>query len=208
MKYKSIADLPASVSDLSLIQKSKVLKIANGLITSGQSPESAILKASKDVFNMGRVKTAIQKDAKPMAVIKDADEEMISYEVIYEPNVKDAHGEWMSPETIIKGKDNFDAARAAGLVKENLFHIVETDAFTIEKTWIQEEFDVVVIGSEEVIKAGTWVAKVKYNDPELWLLKKANAVGGLSIQCSGFTDEETGEITGLDFGIELAEENE
>lgn len=208
MKYKSIADLPASVSDLSLIQKSKVLKIANGLITSGLSPESAIEKASKDVLHIGPVKTAIQKDAKPVAVIKDADEQMISYEVIYEPNTKDAHGEWMSPDTIAKGKDNFDAARAAGLVKENLFHIVETDAFTIEKTWIQQEFDVVVIGSEQIIKAGTWVAKVKYNDPELWLLKKANAVGGLSIQCSGFTNEETGEITGLDFGIELAEENE
>lgn len=206
MKYKSIADLPASVSNLSLIQKSKVLKIANGLIGSGQSPDNAIEKACKDILHIDLVKTAIQKDAKPVAVIKDADEQMISYEVIYEPNSKDAHGEWMSSDTILKGKDNFDAARAAGLVKENLFHIVETDAFTIEKTWIQEEFDVVVIGSEQVIKAGTWVAKVKYNDPELWLLKKANAVGGLSIQCSGFTDEETGEITGLDFGIELVTE--
>lgn len=208
MKYKSIADLPASVSDLSLVQKSKVLKIANGLIDSGQSPEVAIEKASKEALRVGRAKTAIQKDAKSVSVIKDSDEQMISYEVIYEPNAKDAHGEWMSPETIVKGKENFDAARAAGLVKENLFHIVETDAFTIEKTWIQEEFDVVVIGSEQIIKAGTWVAKVKYNDPELWLLKKANAVGGLSIQCSGFTDEVTGEITGLDFGIELAEEDE
>ena len=208
MKYKSIADLPASVSDLSLVQKSKVLKIAYGLIDSGQSPEAAIKKASKDVLHVGLAKTAIQKDAKSVSVIKDTDEQMISYEVIYEPNAKDAHGEWMSPETIVKGKENFDAARAAGLVKENLFHIAETDAFTIEKTWIQEEFDVVVIGSEQVIKAGTWVAKVKYNDPELWLLKKANAVGGLSIQCSGFTDEVTGEITGLDFGIELAEEDE
>lgn len=206
MKYKSIADLPASVSNLSLIQKSKVLKTANGLIDSGQSPDAAIEKAAKDVLHVGRVKTAIQKDAKSVSVIKDADEQMISYEVIYEPDSKDAHGEWMSADTIVKGKDNFDAARAAGLVKENLFHVVETDAFTIEKTWIQEEFDVVVIGSEQLIKAGTWVAKVKYNDPELWLLKKANAVGGLSIQCSGSTNKETGEITGLDFGIELAEE--
>lgn len=208
MKYSSIADLPASVSNLSLIQKSKVLVLANGLIDSGLSPEASIEKASKDVLHVGLKKTAIQKNAKPVSVVKDAGEQMISYEVIYEPNTRDAHGEWMSPETIVKGKESFDAARAAGLVKENLFHIVETDAFTIEKTWIQEEFDVVVIGSEQIIKAGTWVAKVKYNDPELWLLKKANAVGGLSIQCSGYTDKETGEITGLDFGIEIAEENE
>lgn len=208
MKYKSIADLPASVSGLSLVQKSKVLKIANGLIDSGQSPEAAIEKASKDALHVGIEKAAIQKGTKTVSVVKDSGEQMISYEVIYEPNALDAHGEWMSADTIVKAKINFDKAREAGLVKENLFHIVETDAFTIEKTWIQEEIDVVVIGSEQVIKAGTWVAKVKYNDPELWLLKKANAVGGLSIQCSGYTDEETGEITGLDFGIELEEDDE
>lgn len=199
MKYKSIADLPASVSHLSLIQKSKILKIANGLIDSGLSQEDSLEKASRDVLHASLTKRAIQDNA---------EEERISYEVIYEPDVKDAHGEWMSAETIRKGKDNFDAARTAGLVKENLFHMVETDSFTIEKTWIQEEFGVVVIDSQQVIKAGTWVAKVKYNDPELWLLKKANAVGGLSIQCSGVTNTETGEITNLDFGIELAEEDE
>ena len=50
MKYSSIADLPASVSNLSLIQKSKVLVLANGLIDSSLSPEAAIEKASKDVL--------------------------------------------------------------------------------------------------------------------------------------------------------------
>ena len=206
MKYSSIADLPASVSNLSLIQKSKVLVLANGLIDSGLSPEAAIEKASKDVLHVGLKKTAIQKNAKPVSVVKDAGEQMISYEVIYEPNTRDAHGEWMSPETIVKGKESFDAARAAGLVKENLFHIVETDAFTIEKTWIQEEFDVVVIGTEQVIKAGSWVAKVKYNNPELWEAKKAGIVGGLSIQATGNVDEETGEITNVNFGISVVEE--
>ena len=29
-------------------------------------------------------------------------EEMVSYEVVYEPNVKDAHGEWMSEKPFKK----------------------------------------------------------------------------------------------------------
>lgn len=207
MKYSSITDLPASVSNLSLIQKSKALIIANGLIDSGLSPEAAIEKASKDILNMN-VKTEIQKEASVVSVQKDADEQMISYEVIYEPDAKDAHGEWMSAETIAKAKISFDKAHEAGIVKENLFHMIETDSFTIEKTWIQEEIDVVVIGTEQVIKAGTWVAKVKYNDPVLWDLKKSNVVGGLSIQCSGAINKETGEISDVDFGVEYVEEEE
>lgn len=207
MKYSSITDLPASVSNLSLIQKSKALIIANGLIDSGLSPEAAIEKASKDILNMN-VKTEIQKEASVVSVQKDADEQMISYEVIYEPDAKDAHGEWMSAETIAKAKISFDKAHEAGIVKENLFHMIETDSFTIEKTWIQEEIDVVVIGTEQVIKAGTWVAKVKYNDPVLWDLKKSNVVGGLSIQCSGAINKETGEIRDVDFGVEYVEEEE
>ena len=140
MKYTSIADLPASVSDLSLVQKSKVLNIANGLIASGQSPEAAIEKASKDILKVN-VKTEINKSTSVVSIQKDADEQMISYEVIYEPDAKDAHGEWMSAETIVKAKESFDKAHEAGIVKENLFHMIETDSFTIEKTWIQEEFD-------------------------------------------------------------------
>ncbi|AKJ74503.1 hypothetical protein SP19_12 [Salmonella phage 19] len=76
MKYTSIADLPASVSDLSLVQKSKVLNIANGLIDSGQSPEAAIEKASKDVLNVN-VKTEINKSTSVVSVQKDAGEQMI-----------------------------------------------------------------------------------------------------------------------------------
>lgn len=204
MKYQSIADLPASVSDLSLVQKSKVLNIANGLIDSGQSPEAALEKASKDVLNL----QVINKSASVVDIQKDSGDQMISYEVIYEPDAKDAHGEWMSAETIKKAKESFDKAQEAGIVKENLFHMIETDTFTIEKTWLQEEFDVVVIGTEQVIKAGTWVAKVKYNDPVLWDLKKNNVVGGLSIQCSGIVNKETGEITNADFGVEYVEDED
>ena len=127
------------------------------------------------------------------------DEEMVSYEVIYEPFTKDAHGEWMSDKTIEKAMENFNKNLQAGVVQPNLFHLKDTEAFTIESTWIQKELDVQVVQTGEVIKAGTWVAKIKYNDADLWQLKKAGIVGGVSIGASGVINQETGEITNVKF---------
>lgn len=148
-------------------------------------------------------------DVLPVKIIKSSEsittDQMISYEVVYEPNVKDAHGEWMTADTIKEGRDNFEKNLQAGNVKENLFHLSPTTDFTIEKTWIQEEFDVVVLGTDQKITAGSWVAKIKYNSEELWSLKKAGIVGGLSIQCSGYISDD-GEITGLNFDPEEIED--
>lgn len=126
-------------------------------------------------------------------------EEMISYEVVYEPNVKDSHGQWMTAETLEKASENFNKNLEDGIVKANLFHLTDTDSFTIESTWIHKEFDVVVSETNEPIKAGTWIAKIKYNDPDLWELKKSGVIGGLSIGCKGVVNEETGEITEVTF---------
>lgn len=127
------------------------------------------------------------------------DEEMVSYEVIYEPFTKDAHGEWMSDVTIQKACDNFNKNLEAGIVQPNLFHLKNTEAFTIESTWIQKELDVKVIQTDEIIKAGTWVAKLKYNDADLWQLKKSGVVGGVSISGMGTVNQTTGEITNVKF---------
>lgn len=124
---------------------------------------------------------------------------MISYEVVYEPDTLDAHGEWMSQETVIDACENFNLNLKKGNVSPNLFHLQNTDAFTIEDTWIQKEFDVIVADSQEVIKAGTWVAKLQYNDESLWELKKAGVIGGVSIGATGKVNEETGEITDVSF---------
>ena len=127
------------------------------------------------------------------------DEEMVSYEVIYEPFTKDAHGEWMSDKTIEKAMENFNKNLEKGVVQPNLFHLKNTEAFTIESTWIQKELDVKVIQTDEIIKAGTWVAKLKYNDAELWKLKKSGVVGGVSISGMGTVNQTTGEITNVKF---------
>ena len=127
------------------------------------------------------------------------DEEMVSYEVIYEPFTKDAHGEWMSDKTIEKAMENFNKNLEKGIVQPNLFHLKDTEAFTIESTWIQKELDVKVIQTDEIIKAGTWVAKIRYNDADLWQLKKSDVVGGVSIGAVGTINQTTGEITNVKF---------
>ena len=127
------------------------------------------------------------------------DEEMVSYEVIYEPFTKDAHGEWMSDKTIEKAMENFNKNLEKGIVQPNLFHLKDTEAFTIESTWIQKELDVKVIQTDEIIKAGTWVAKIRYNDADLWQLKKSGVVGGVSIGAVGTINQITGEITNVKF---------
>lgn len=132
-------------------------------------------------------------------VVEEVNEEMVSYEVVYEPLVKDAHGEWMSESTIEKACENFNQNLEKGVVNSNLFHLEETDSFTIESTWVQKELDVKVIQTDEVIKAGTWVAKIKYNSEDLWNLKKAGVIGGVSIGGKGKINQKTGEITNVTF---------
>lgn len=127
------------------------------------------------------------------------DEEMVSYEVVYEPLIKDAHGEWMSEVTIEKACENFNQNLKKGVVSSNLFHLEDTNAFTIESTWVQKELDVKVIQTDEVIKAGTWVAKIKYHSEDLWNLKKSGVIGGVSIGGKGVINSVTGEITDVKF---------
>ena len=182
MENITLSDLP-SQTNLTRIQKSRFVKQANDLLNKGYTKAASVQKAVSSVL--------VQKSADK--------EEMISYEVIYEPDTPDAHGEWMSADTISKAKESYDLAVSAGVVKENLFHLDETDAFTIESTWIQPEIDVTVPSTSEIIKAGTWVAKVRYHDSDLWELRKAGIIGGLSIQCGAYVNEETQELTGIDF---------
>lgn len=126
-------------------------------------------------------------------------EQMISYEVVYEPDTKDAHGEWMSADTVEKACTNFKENLEKGVVSPNLFHLKNTETFSIEDTWIHKEFDVTVTETGQPIKAGTWVAKIKYHNADLWELKKSGVVGGVSIGGKGVINKDTGEITDVSF---------
>lgn len=135
-------------------------------------------------------------------------EEMISFEVVYEPDVKDSHGHWASKETLEKACENFNKNLKKGIVKSNLLHVQDTEDFTVEDSWIQKELNVLVEETGEKIKAGTWVAKLKYHNPELWELKKTGVLGGVSIGAMAEVNEETGELTNISFDEALTTEGE
>lgn len=135
----------------------------------------------------------------PTLVVKALDAELMeTIEIVYIPDVKDLHGEWMSKEEIVKGEANFSDNLKSGVVKGNLFHAVDTDKFTIEDSWVTK-MDGTYGKDSTFIAEGTWLAKCKFHDTALWEMKKSNELGGLSFGGRAFVDESTGEITGLSF---------
>ena len=183
------ADLPAV--------KRKVKAAYKKFFPDNDLPE--ILKASEMIDMFSAFIEKFFTKTSDEQVVEEIDEEMVSYEVVYEPLVKDAHGEWMSEATIEKACTNFNKNLEKGIVNPNLFHLKDTDTFTIESTWVQKELDVKVVQTGEIIKAGTWVAKIKYNDESLWNLKKQGILGGVSIGGKGNINQDTGEITNVTF---------
>lgn len=217
MPYKSIKDLPPSTKSLTTKQKHKFMDVVNAMIEEGTEESVAIPVAMREAKKIKKaslnketifskscllnvIKSAISPSSNniPQEILKSSDQ-MISYEVVYEPDIKDAHDQWMSQDTIIKACDNFNKNLAEGNVKPNLFHLSNTELFSIEKTWVQPELDVLVEQTGEIIKAGTWVAKLQYHDEDLWNLKKAGIIQGVSIGARGIINEETGEITEVSF---------
>jgi len=129
-------------------------------------------------------------------------EEKISYEIVYEPDTIDAHGQWMSKETVMEACHSFNKGLKDGIVQPNLFHLKNTNTFEIVDTWINKELDVNVEATGEPIKAGAWIAKLHYLSDELWQLKKDGVLGGVSIGARGNINEKTGEITNVSFDWE------
>ena len=117
-------------------------------------------------------------------------------EIVYKPDVKDAHGEWMSAETIAKAEKSF----RNNDVVANLFHVTETDKFTVERSWVLAE-DATFEGRDEVVTKGTWLVDTFYEDEALWELKKEKKLGGLSMGAYGQTTKD-GELINVCFSKE------
>ncbi len=130
------------------------------------------------------------------ATKQETKEERISVEIVYIPDERDAHGQWMSVQTVQAACEDFNYNLAAGKISANLYHISNTDKFEILKSWVQEEINVVANG--QTIPAGTWLVKLRYS-PELWEMKKAGKLQGVSIGCRGVVDQQTGEISQVSF---------
>lgn len=117
--------------------------------------------------------------------------------IVYEPNVPDLHGEWVSEETLRKAASNFNENLNKGTVVPNLFHSKDEEGeyekaseFTIIKTWINE-CDCSI--GEEIVKEGVWLAKIRFENDFLWSQFLAGEVSGLSLGGKGTILEPTGD---------------
>jgi len=112
-------------------------------------------------------------------VIKSFDEELMqATHIVYEPNVPDLHDEYMTEETIRKACHNFNTHCS----QANLFHRVDTDKVTIAESYI---LPVSAQVGDEIVKAGSWLAVLQYNDKELWDMEKNGDIQGVSIGALG-----------------------
>jgi hypothetical protein len=138
-------------------------------------------------------------------LVKASDyKEKITTEIVMRPHVPDAHGHWYTPETIRKGQQSADKAWKEGRLSMNLFHEADVPSETLELlSHSVTDFDCEVNG--ELIKEGTWVARVKWNDETLFKMRTETKedglpdVAGLSPKCKGvinppkIVEEETNE---------------
>lgn len=165
--------LPDSTKNLTKKQKEKFVDVFNSLVDQGKSEDASTKIAITQAKKVRTRKSNIIPD------IQEFDEEqMIAIEMIYEPNVPDAHGQYMSEDTVRKACESFNKNLLTGNVKPNLFHIAETDKFTILKTWINE---VECTIGDYLIPEGAWLGSTQFHDEDLWKAKKQGEIGGVSI---------------------------
>lgn len=117
-------------------------------------------------------------------IVKQFDnEEMIAIEPMYcQPGVADGHGEGMDLDTIYKMVESANEAIGRGTLSGGLFHKENREDIEILKCWVNE--CPCVIGETEVPE-GQPIVKVKFHNTELWGLRKAGKLKGLSIGGKG-----------------------
>mgnify|MGYP003560811473 CR=1 FL=1 len=115
-------------------------------------------------------------------ISKSADELKQAVFIVRVPNEPDLHGDTTSAEEIQKGRHNFNKFCR----QPNLFHISKTNMFEFAESYIAP-VDMTI--GEEVIKAGTWLANVQFNDDDLWQAVKDGEVSGLSIGALAAVEE-------------------
>jgi len=100
--------------------------------------------------------------------------------VVLIPDEVDAHGDIYSEETVRKACENFNKSNA----RSNLFHIVNTDSFSVIESYIAP---VDMQFQEEVVKAGTWLAKLQFSD-QLFEGVLSGDYSGVSIGAMALTE--------------------
>jgi len=90
------------------------------------------------------------------------------------PDITDLHGDNTTAEEVRKACHNFNQH----CKKANLFHLIETDTFSVVESYIAPtDF---VLG-EVLVKSGTWLVNLQIHDDDVWELVKSGQINGVSI---------------------------
>lgn len=134
-----------------------------------------ILKSYKKDISEEQINTENELVGIKLPVNKAVDEEL--KQVLYVamlPDSTDLHGDNTTAEEVRKACHNFNQH----CMKANLFHLVETDSFSIAESYIAPaDF---ILG-EVLVKAGTWLVNLQIHDDDVWELVKSGEICAVSI---------------------------
>lgn len=120
-------------------------------------------------------------------IIDKADEKQLVYGVVYEPDVEDAHGDYMEADDIEKAAHEF--MKEARNIDTN--HDFEAGVGEVVESYIAPaDFDI----DGETIKKGTWLMVTKASD-EVWESIKKGEITGYSMAGTAETIEKQTEPT-------------
>ena len=101
--------------------------------------------------------------------------------LVLAPDEVDLHGDIYSADEVRKACHNYNQHCR----KANLLHLLETDAFHIAESYISL-VDMQV--GETIIKAGSWLSVLQFNDDEIWEEVKNGNYCGVSIGAMADTE--------------------
>lgn len=105
---------------------------------------------------------------------QDEDKRLIT-SIVYEPDVEDTQGDYMTAEDIEKAAHDFMTTYGEGA---DIQHDGKKANVDIVESWVAKT-DTVIGG--QFIKKGSWVATAKVNDDEIWDAVKKGRITGFSM---------------------------
>lgn len=159
------------------VAESKAIKMAYG--AANKLEKSKLLKAFESFLDsvVGDVEgdKVLRKDAL-------SEELMQETSVVYLPNTKDAHDNWMSTGTVAKVAEDLRKGFLEDKTLElNLWHtdfkIPRDEAEVLDVDLTKSEMWV----GDKYIPEGTCVMTVQYYNERLWEMRKAGVIGGFSL---------------------------
>ena len=117
----------------------------------------------------------VNKRTSNVPIFKQAQEELKQATfLVLSPDEVDLHGDIYDATEVRKACHNFNTHCR----KANLLHLFDTESFSIVESYIAP---VEMQMGETIIKAGSWLSVLQFNDDEIWEGVKSGDYSGVSI---------------------------